>query len=445
MKIKGYRLPSESIQKIPYYEQRIGTLIIWFAAFILLEGVLRKWVLTPIEQPLLFVREPILLLIYYYYAKDYGVNKKWFLPYIIFCLFIVSLSLMQAIYWGYPPLIPLLGIRFYIAYIPLAFIMGDVLTEYQLSRLVKFLLWSSIPIGILVFLQFLSPLESVINKGLTDDVEGRFTVVNNIVRPYGPFTFVTPQSLWSTLMLSLIIICWEKIKIYKISLMLIIFSTIATLIMGALSGSRTYFISALLVMFFYVLAGLTSSNIAKGVKRLVYVIGFLISFLVVFIIAFPSAYESMSQRQEEAVSIEGSTSSRVLSIFTDVVKPFNDVPAFGYGIGAGSNAGNAVRGTEGLSLGETEWLRMINEIGGAFGYPVVLLRIIFVIFLAWIAFVANRKTGDGSALIFFGFLSTVLLMGQMTMQNQILAIGWFSVGLALAFSKVTKKKAKFDA
>lgn len=432
MKIDSYRVRKANISSIPYFEQRMGTLIIWFAALILLEGVLRKWLLTPIEQPLLFIREPVLLLIYYYYAKDFGIKKIWFLPYVVFSIFIVFLSLVQAIYWEYPPLVPLLGIRFYILYIPLAFIMGEVLNQHQLVRLIRFLLWTSIPIALLVILQFLSPVQSPLNKGLTDNVEGRFTVVNDIVRPYGPFTFVAPQTLWAALMLSIVIISWEKLKQYSIPIWLISMATGATLVMGALSGSRTYFVTAILIMLFYVIAGLTSPNIANGVKRLFYVVGFIASFLIVFIFAFPTAYESMSQRQEQAVAVEGSTIGRAIDGLTDVTKPFNDVPMFGYGIGAGSNAGNAVRGANGLSLGETEWARMVNEIGGVFGYPVVLLRTLFVICLAWLAFIANRKTGDGAGLIFFGFVSTILLMGQITMQNQILAIAWFSAGLLIA-------------
>lgn len=442
MKIDSYRVRKTNISSVPYFEQRMGTLIIWFAALILLEGVLRKWLLTPIEQPLLFIREPVLLLIYYYYAKDFGIKKAWFLPYIVFSIFIVFLSLVQAIYWEYPPLVPLLGIRFYILYIPLAFIMGEVLNQHQLVRLIRFLLWTSIPIAILVILQFLSPVQSPINKGLTDSTEGRFIVVENIVRPYGPFTFVSPQSIWAALILAIVIISWEKLKQYSIPIWLISMATGATLVMGALSGSRTYFVTAILIMLFYVIAGLTSPNIANGVKRLFYVVGFVASFLIVFIFAFPTAYESMSQRQEQAVAVEGSTIGRAIDGLTDVTKPFNDVPMFGYGIGAGSNAGTAARGAEGLSLGETEWARMINEIGGVFGYPVVLLRTLFVICLAWLAFIANRKTGDGAGLIFFGFVSTILLMGQITMQNQILAIAWFSVGLLMALLKTEIAKVK---
>lgn len=427
-----------SKSRISIREQRMGTLIIWFAALILLEGVLRKWLLTPIEQPLIFIREPVLFLIYYYYARDFGIRKSWFIPYLLFSGLIVVLALTQAIYWEYPILVPLLGIRFYIFYIPLAFIMGEVLTQTQMARLLRFLLLTAIPIGFLVFLQFLSPVESPINKGLSDDVDGRFTVIEGIVRPYGTFTFVAPQANWAAMLLAVIIICWERLKTFSIPKWLFAAAMSATLVIGALSGSRTYFGLAIIVMIFYVLAGLTSSNIAIGVKRLFYVFSLVFIFLIVFMVAIPKAYESMSQRQESAVAIEGSTVGRAVDGLY-IVKSFSHTPMFGYGLGAGSNAGNAVRGTSGLSMGESEWERMINELGFIFGYPIIVLRVLFVIFLGYLGLIINRKTGDGASLIMFGFLASLLLVGQITMQNQLVAICWFAVGMQLAFMRLAKE------
>ena len=426
-----------------YHIRRLGNLIIALAAFILLEGVLRKWLLNPIEKPLIFIREPILFAIYYFYAKDFGIKKTWFFPYILFSAIIIFLALTQAIYWNLELLIPFIGIRFYILYIPLAFIMGEVLTEIQLVRLIKFLLCSSIPIGILVILQFILPVEHYLNKGLSDDVEGRFIVVEGIVRPYGPFTFTSAQSHWSPMLLALIIIGWENRNRFMISKKLLAFSSIFTLIMGAMSGSRTYFGFAILVLFFYILAGFTSSKIVIGFKRLLYALIFLISFLLVFIFAFPKAYESMSQRQEDAVSSEGSTLDRVINSFTEAAQPFNTAPPFGYGIGSGSNASRIFRnGDTSFILGENEWIRMINELGPIFGYPVLLFRILLVLWLFYLALKVNRKTSNGSALILFGFVGYCLLASTITIQNQLLAICWFAVGLLLAFIRVFGERIK---
>lgn len=422
-------------------EQRMGTLIIAFAALILLEGILRKWLLPSVQQPLAFIREPILFLIYAFYARDYGIRKSWFVPYAIFSALLVALALGQALYYQYPLLVPFLGVRFYIFYMPLAFIMGEVMTDRQMGRLLRFLLWASIPVGLLVFLQFSWPVAHPINKGTSDDIEGRFTVVADIVRPYGPFTFATGQAHFAAMMLAILIISFERSRQYSVPAWLLSLAGGAILTMGALSGSRTYFGFAILVVAAYLLAGLTASRIRAGIKRLILVFGLIMVFVTTFVLVFPRAFESMSHRQESAVASEGSTLGRVVAGLTDVLEPLDHAPAFGYGLGMGTNAARLVRDTDtGFALGETEWIRMINEIGPIFGFPVLGLRVLFVLCLGFMALAVNRRTGDGSALILFGFVGYLLFAGQITLQNQLVSICWFAVGMTLAFVSVAKDR-----
>lgn len=419
-------------------EKRMGTLIILFMLFILFEGVLRKWLLSTLGQPLIFIREPILFLIYYFYLKDYGLNKKWFLPYLIFSSVLIILSFIQGILYQYHILIPFLGLRFYILYIPLAFIMAEVLNLQQTSRLIKVLLVTSVPIALLVFIQFISPVESSINKGLSDDVEGRFTVVEGIVRPYGPFTFVAGQANWAAFLLAILILCFDNRKKLNISKKIIFLSLIPILLMGALSGARTYFVLAIIILFFYIISGLYARNFYKGIKRLVYLFLFLATFISVFIFLVPQAYESMAQRQESAVASEGSTIKRALGNIA--IESTDKLPFLGHGLGAGSNMGNALRGTQNFSLGEMEWGRVFNELGIVIGSLYLFIRTLFVFILGWLALKINKKYDDGSALILFGFVGPLLLAGQITMQNQLLAICWFAVGLQLVFMKLSKEK-----
>lgn len=420
-------------------EQRMGTLLILFAALILLEGVLRKWVFPAIQQPLVFIREPALLLIYAFYIRDYGIRRWWGLPYVIFAGGVILLALAQAIYWQFPVLVPFLGVRFYILYIPLAFIMAEVLTYRQMGRMLRFLLWVSIPVGVLVFLQFSLPVAHPINKGTSDEIEGRFVVVADIVRPYGPFTFSAAQAHFAALMLALLAICIEARRDYRFPVWLLAGAGFAILTMGALSGGRTFFGFAILVVAAYLLAGLTTSRIMAGIKRL-FLVGLLVTaFLVTFIVIFPQSYAAMMERQETAVSHEGSTLARVIRGFADVAEPLTEAPLFGYGLGSGTNAARLVRGADnGFILGETEWIRMVNELGPMIGYPVLVLRVLLVLWLGKIAFVANRHTADGSAMILFGFSGYLLLAGQVTLQNQLLAICWFSVGLLMAFARLAR-------
>lgn len=176
----------------------------------------------------------------------------------------------------------------------------------------------------------------------------------------------------------------------------------------------------------------------KGIKRLWYLFLFLATFISVFIFLVPQAYESMAQRQESAVASEGSTIKRALGNLA--IESTDKLPFLGHGLGAGSNMGNALRGTQNFSLGEMEWGRVFNELGIVIGSLYLFIRTLFVFILGWLALKINKKYDDGSALILFGFVGPLLLAGQVTMQNQLLAICWFAVGLQLVFMKLSKEK-----
>lgn len=422
------------------FDREFGSLIIYFAWGLLLEGVLRKWVLNSIEAPLIFIRDPIVIAIYIKYLSRYGLTRPWARLYLIYMLFMVLLALLQTAYWGYDLIVPIMGLRYYTFYIPLAFMIGDALTGEQLHRLVRMLLLVSIPIAGLVLAQFESPLASDINKGLNDDIEGRFSVVDGIARPYGPFPFVSAQNNFAALMLSILLIAYEQRREWSLSPFILTVSGFSIITMGALSGGRTYFGSAILIVSAYLIAGLTSRDARIGVMRVVAAIFAGCSFIVVFVFVFPDSFDAMSKRQADAVYVEGSTISRAIDSMLEFVDPIASAPIFGFGLGAGSNAARSAFSSSAFSLGENEWPRMINELGPVFGLPILSLRCFLVVTIAWAAFAASRTMNSPAGLILFGFSGYLLLTGQITLQNQLASICWFAVGLTLSFVRIQNRK-----
>lgn len=427
--------PSSRMEERKRYKV-MGTLIVLFFASLLMEGVLRKWLLTPLQKPLFFVREPFLFLIYWYYLRTFRPNRLWLHPFLLYAYLVVMLSIAQNIHWQYPLLVPIMGFRFFCMYIPLAFIMWDTLTEHQLRRIIRLLLWVSVPIAILVFLQFASPVASPINKGISDDVAGRFTVAADIIRPYGPFTFVLGQNAFAGMMIAIWLITYDQRLRLKPGKILLIASGMSVLTMGALSGGRTFFAYLILVLLAYVLAGFTSGQVSLGAKRFVRVLVFAIFFLMTFVIVFPRAYESMSYRQTTATQHEGSTVRRAFRTFTKSFEVAETAPLFGYGVGSGINAvRNLVGDGESFKNGEFEWERAVNEFGPVFGFPLLALRSWLVFWLLWRAINFNKRYGDGSAVILWGFVGPMIATAQITMQNSMLGLSWFAVGLLLAMTK----------
>ena len=274
-----------------------------------------------------------------------------------------------------------------------------------------------------------------INKDTSDDIESRFVVVAGIVRPYGPFTFTQAQAHFTALMVAITLIAWEKRRQYAIPTVLVCVGALSTLVMGALSGARTFFGLAALICAAYLLAGLTAPRVRRGVARLANFASILTAFLLVFVVLLPTSFSAMMERQEEAEYVEGSTIARALKGL-DISEQLDSAPLFGYGAGSGSNAVTVITGSESFIYGETEWGRMVNELGPLVGPLAILFRVGVTLWLGWRCVKINRRAGDGTALILFGFSGYMLLYAQTTGQNQNLSFCWLATGMTLALCRL---------
>jgi hypothetical protein len=417
-----------------------GWLAIAFFLLLPLEGVLRKWVVGDAEQIFGFIRDPIVFAIYCLAAVRAGIRvPTWAAVFLLVAGLFVAYDMMFALWNDMPLYVTMLGVRAYVFYIPMAFILGERLTATDLRWLTVIALGIAIPIAALVFLQFVSPVESPINKDVSEELTGRFVVVAGIVRPYGPFTFTQAQAHFTALTVAIVMIAWESRVRMRIPILLLAAAAAATLVMGAFSGARTFFGLAGLVCAAYLVAGLSSPAPDQSIARLTSMAAGLAAFAFVFVFMFPDSYAAMSQRQTEAEEIEGSTLDRALEGF-DISKELAAAPAFGYGAGSGSNAVTVIAGLHGFVYGETEWGRMINELGPVVGLLAIAFRVWITLWLGWRCLRINRIAGDGAGLILFGFTGYMLLYAQTTGQNQNLSFCWLAAGMTIAFCRLAERR-----
>src|SRR5437660_8631405 len=98
-------------------KQRVRQLIWLHLWLLLIEGVLRKWVMPRFSNPLLLIRDPVMIGIYYYaiqarvFPRNFWVNSLW----IIACLSLVASILLArfSVVSGYVPPIPILEVNLY--------------------------------------------------------------------------------------------------------------------------------------------------------------------------------------------------------------------------------------------------------------------------------------------------------------------------------------------
>lgn len=370
-----------------------------------------------------------------------GRNERalWAPAWCVAVLLLLALSLAQSFTNSLPLIVYAIGIRNYALYIPLMFIMGESLSNDGVKKVIRATLWISIPIGLLVFVQFFSPVSSPINKGLDDIIQGRFLVAAGVVRPYGPFTFTQAQTYFSLMCVAALFAAFERRAREPISLTLLLASSAATAVMGALSGSRTFFVSTAALGVFYALPGLISQKPGKGAMRLAAVSLAGIIFLAMLITVFPKAYSTILERQSNASRVEGSIFDRSATLFTTVGPAIDLAPPLGYGIGAGSNLATGARGITGAwTLGEYDWPRMINELGPVIGLLVIGIRVAITGWVVLRCLSASMVSGDAAAMPMCGLATILLVSGQIVGQNQALSFCWFTAGLALALSAGAK-------
>ncbi len=225
---------------------------IW-AYFILLifEGALRKWFLPFLSTPLLLVRDPIAV---YVVVMAYS---RGLLPKTVYLSGMVAVGVIAtftAVLFGHGNLmVALYGARILIFHFPMIFVIGRLFTKKDVIAMGKVITWITVPMTILIALQFYSPQSAWVNRGVGGDVGGAgFTGALGYFRPPATFSFTTGTSLFYSLAACFIIYFW--INRSDLNKMVHIAATIGLLAAIPLSISRGLFFQVGLSVMFAILA-----------------------------------------------------------------------------------------------------------------------------------------------------------------------------------------------
>src|SRR5438270_860536 len=154
--------------------RNIRRLIYLYLFLLIIEGALRKWIAPQFSNPLLLVRDPVVLAIYFlaWHARVFPRNG-FILSLAIICIlsWIVSIFVLDP----YVPMSRILlvtayGFRSNFLHLPLIFILASVFDADDVRKIGWWILVGMIPISLLMALQFHSAPDSFINRtvGLGD-------------------------------------------------------------------------------------------------------------------------------------------------------------------------------------------------------------------------------------------------------------------------------------
>jgi len=411
---------------------------IWvYFILLIFEGALRKWGLPSLASPLLVVRDPVAVFIIGGSIVQ-GIFR--FDLYISCMLGIATAALAATMFVGHSNApVAVYGFRILALQFPLIFVIGKLFDHDDVIKMGKALLWIVLPMTVLITLQFYSPQDAWVNRGVGGDVEGAgFTGAMGYLRPPGTFSFTLGLSLFYSLAVAFILYFWLD-KTAQINRWLLFIATGCLIVSIPLSLSRALLFSVFISFAFaLVLASyrpkylfrLTVSTLGAGLLLLT-LSNF--SFFSTGVEAFISRFEFANATEGGA---QGIFFDRFLGGMIDAVANSGNIPFFGFGMGLGTTAGAKIMtGEASFLISEGEWGRLIGEMGLFLGMAVILIRFSVVVQM-FINSVRSLQKRTFLPWMLFSFSALPIIQGQWG-QPSALGFAVLSGGLILAsFKKV---------
>lgn len=412
---------------------------IWLYFLLLIfEGALRKWVVPSLAAPLLIVRDPVALVLLIY-AWYYNLFPKSI--FIVWMFIITFISIFTTLFFGHGNVfVTLYGARIFLIHFPFAFLIGSVLKRSDVVKIGKVVLWISIPMAVLIALQFYSPQSAWVNRGIGGDLGGAgFGGSMGYFRPPATFSFTNGAVAFFSLTAAYIFYFW--LRPGQINKIILISATVGLIFAIPFSISRTLTFTVALMLVFLLMT-LTRNPKFLG-KVLVGIAGMAVLAVVLNATGFlDTPMEVFLQRFDEAGKteggVEGTIGDRYLGGMIHAIAAAGDRPFFGEGLGMGTNAGSALLGSgRTFLIAEEEWERTIGEMGALLGISVILIRLIITVKLA-LASYFKIQTGDVLPWMLTSFAIIIFPQGAWA-QPTMLGFSVLIIGLLIASFNAPKQ------
>jgi hypothetical protein len=439
--------------------------IIFFFAYMIFEGVLRKWILPNFQTYIYFVKDFLLIFIYFYAIKYNFLFNKTYSKLFIFFIIIISLYGLIGYQLDFQGILSyLLGLRSYWLYAPLTLIMVHVFDIDDVKKFLKINLYSIFPYFILILFQSYSSDTSIINSGFN-------SMVTTPDRPSGFFIHITQNSYYLAFMFACL---YSKISITSnltvkkfIYYLVLIFILLSVMIL--LKSRSVYILNSIIVIYsFLTILFYNKKNYFK-LKKLI-IIGIFTPLLFLLTknifkdeynssasrfntdtyyemkvvkeyksIKLPSIIFSKDNNQQVTVIEFCNKYSSLCRIINEIyfIPIIYDSSLYGAGIGAGTSAVAAFTENIPFTLGEVENNRVIMELGYYVGPLFVLLKYFMVLFFHILFFFKNENKLLVAPML--PLMCVLIAMGPVTYSASFISfILWFYLGAFVLSLKISK-------
>ncbi len=391
-----------------------------------LEGALRKWILPGLANPLLVVRDPILLLIYFL-AYIRGVFPKGF-----FMAWIVGLGLLAAVVSEMttvtPIVVTLYGLRADFLHLPLILLMPMVFNVTDIRAIGKWALVGAPLMAMLVLLQFASSPGSRLNAGAGGD-SGMLESAYGHIRPSGTFSFTNGLSGFTLLVAAFFLHHLLEKRVYPRLIWLAAAPSLVVLV--ALSGSRAAVGQAALMLATVLLICVLQGRYWKSSFKLMALAALAMVVLGSFAV-FQQGLDVFTYRFVKSGGVQSGFIDRFFNAFAVPFTIASDTPAGGGGLGMGTNvAAGLLQGKRTFLFAEGELARVIMESGPYVGGMFLFLRLTLTLYLGLVAVRSLRQRANTLPALLFSACFLDLLQGQFAQPT---ALGFATIGAGLSLA-----------
>jgi hypothetical protein len=409
----------------------IRRLIYLYIILWLIEGGLRRWFLPGLATPLLLIRDPLVIFIYFVaFTKNVFPLNSFFYSGVVLAV----LTFANAFIFGHKNLaVALYGIRCDFLHVPLIFIMAKVLRQKDLMVMAKVAMWLVIPYTILLMAQFYAPQDAWVNRGVGGSLDGAgFSGALDHFRPPGTFSFISgPTELYP-----LFTACWFVLVIAcEISAWQMVLSGAAILVAVPVSISRSLFLSVAIVTVIGVCALFASKRVPTATLLKAFLALLIVVVISTQLPVFKEGMAAFEARWEVATTDNGGFQGAIIDrVLNDLFGSFQEVKFSGLGTGFSTMVGQKILTQEiGFGASEGEWGRLLFDNGLILGFSLVIYRICLAVYIVWAASKAWQRQLLQS-LIFASSAFLLILNGQWG-QSTTLGAAVIAGGLTLAWAR----------
>lgn len=421
-------------------------ILIWvYLILLLFEGAIRKWALPSLSDPLLVIRDPVVLAIYIFALRAHVFPWNIYIL-ILGTIGVLTMFVSIVILYDYIPIKVILlvtgyGFRSNFLHLPLIFVMAEALDLEDVKKIGRWCLLLLIPLVVLMVLQFKASPDSYINKTVGLGGGEQLATAGGKIRPPATFSFISGPVFYLSSAAAFVVYGALRGDIYKAWLLL--GSSAAVLVGVMVSGSRACVLSVGLVglaILAIVMLRPSAVNKIGGTLLALSIIGFLFMLFGSHIPFFREGMDVLSERFTSSAevgetTIVGGLLGRVFDEFTEPFGYLFKVPITGYALGLGTAGGaRFLVGQGALLLSENEWTRIIAESGPILGLAFIGWRIALTVKLLKASLRALRA-GEVLAILLFPCVFLGLPEGQL---GQPTTLGFTAAlaGLCLAASRL---------